>query len=277
MNSAFSPLGWGIFFFYLGILGISSYLFCKVKITSTQDYFTSPNSIPTFAAAISIVATSQSAATFLGVPEFAYKNNFTLIGFYFSSLIAVIFVAYFFVPKFYEIKALTVYELLENRYGENAKKQAGLMFLLGRILASGARLYIAALAVSMILFLDISLPHMITALLILLLGALVYTYFGGVRSVIYSDVIQTIVYVSAGIMVFWYLYDSLDTKEAFTTLQTLGKLDMLETSLDGKFSIYGLLGGWLLLNIAAFGLDQDMSQRVISCKNKQEAQKSLVL
>lgn len=51
---------------------------------------------------------------------------------------------------------------------------------------------------------------------------------------------------------------------------------MLETSLDGKFSIYGLLGGWLLLNIAAFGLDQDMSQRVLYCKNKQEAQKSLV-
>lgn len=113
-----------------------------------------------FTVAISILATSQSAATFLGVPEFSYSHNFTLIGFYFSSLIAVFFIAKFFVPRFYAIKAVTVYELLESRYGESAKKQAGVMFLLGRIMASGSRLYIAALAISMILFLDITLAHM---------------------------------------------------------------------------------------------------------------------
>ncbi len=277
MSNPFSPLDWTIFILYLFALAMSSYIFSRVKITSTKDYFTSSNSIPALAAAISIVATTQSAATFLGVPEFAYKNNFTLIGFYFSSLLAVFFVAYFFVPKFYEIKAVTVYELLENRYGAQAKQQAGIMFLVGRVLASGARLYIAALAVSMILFLDISLVHMMISILLLLFGALIYTYFGGVKSVIYSDIIQTIVYVSAGGLVFYYLYSSLGSQEIFQTLNSLGKLQMIETNIDGKFSIFGLLGGWLLLNIAAFGLDQDMSQRVISCKTKQDAKKSLVL
>ena len=276
MNSGFSQLDWGIFFLYLSVLGFSSYLFSRTKITSTKEYFTSSNSIATFAAAISIVATTQSGATFLGVPEFSYTNNFTLIGFYFSSLLAVFFVAYFFVPKFYEIKALTVYELLENRYGTKAKQQAGIMFLIGRVLASGARLYIAALAVSMILFLDISLFHMLIATLLLLFGALIYTYFGGVKSVIYSDIIQSLIYVSAGGVVFYYLYSSLEIHNIYQTLHLLGKLQLINTSLDGKFSIFGLLGGWLLLNIAAFGLDQDMTQRVLSCKNKQEAQKSLV-
>ncbi|WP_304545906.1 sodium:solute symporter [Sulfurimonas microaerophilic] len=277
MNSAFSSLDWAIFATYLVILALSSYFFSKVKITSTKEYFTSANSIPALAAAISIVATTQSAATFLGVPEFAYKHNFTLIGFYISSLLAVLFVAYVFVPKFYAIKALTVYELLEKRYGENSKRQAGVMFLVGRVLASGARLYIAALAVSMILFLDISFLHMVFAISLLLIGALIYTYFGGVKSVIYSDIIQTIVYVSAGAVVFYYLYTSLHVENIYETLNSLGKLQLLETSIDGKFSIYGLLGGWLLLNIAAFGLDQDMSQRVLSCKDTKEAQRSLIL
>ncbi len=233
--------------------------------------------MPLLAVAISILATTQSAATFLGVPEFSYSHNFTLIGFYFSSLFGVIFVAKYFVPKFYEINAITVYELLENRYGESAKKQAGLMFLVGRVMASGARLYIAALAISMILFLDIAFMHMLISILILVFGALAYTYFGGVKSVILSDIIQAITYVSAGVVVVFYLYTSLEGVDILSVLNASDKLVFIDTSLDGKFSIIGLLSGWLLLNIAAFGLDQDMTQRVLSCKNKDEASRSLLL
>ena len=233
--------------------------------------------MPTLAVAISILATSQSAATFLGVPEFSYAHNFTLLGFYFSSLLAVIFVAKFFVPRFYEMRAITVYELLEKSYGDSAKRQAGMMFLVGRVMASGARLYIAALAISMILFLDTSLLHMMLSIFILLLGALAYTYFGGVKSVILSDIIQAITYVSAGLVVVFYLYTSLDGVDILSILNASNKLIYIDTSLDGKFSIIGLLSGWLLLNIAAFGLDQDMTQRVLSCKNRDEASRSLIL
>ncbi len=233
--------------------------------------------MPLLTVAISILATSQSAATFLGVPEFSYSHNFTLIGFYFSSLLAVFFIAKFFVPRFYAINAITVYELLESRYTQSAKKQAGVMFLVGRVMASGARLYIAALAISMILFLDITALHMSLSILLLLLGALAYTYFGGVKSVILSDVIQAITYISAGLLVLFYLYISLSDVAILDVLREHDKLTFIDTSLDGKFSIIGLLTGWLLLNIAAFGLDQDMTQRVLSCKNKEEASHSLIL
>ncbi|MDF1878170.1 sodium:solute symporter [Sulfurimonas sp. SAG-AH-194-C20] len=277
MNSTFSSLDWLIFLAYFGVLAFSSYWFSRSKINSTKEYFTASNAMPLLAVAISILATTQSAATFLGVPEFSYSHNFTLIGFYFSSLLGVIFVAKYFVPKFYEINAITVYELLENRYGESAKKQAGVMFLVGRVMASGARLYIAALAISMILFLDIAFVHMLISILILVLGALAYTYFGGVKSVILSDIIQAITYVSAGVLVVFYLYTSLEGVDILATLNASDKLVFIDTSLDGKFSIIGLLSGWLLLNIAAFGLDQDMTQRVLSCKNKDEASRSLLL
>ena len=277
MQSAFSTLDWLVFGGYFLVLTFSSVILSRTKITSSRDFFLSKNGMPMFAVAISVLATSQSAATFLGAPEFSYAYDFTFIGFYISALIAVIFVAFVFIPKFYEMKAVTVYELLELRYGESAKKQAGVMFLVGRVLASGARLYIGALAISMILFSDIIFLHVCISILILMFGALAYTYFGGVRSVILSDVIQAFTYISAGIAVLVFLYYSLENIDIISTLQEHNKLNFIDTSIDGKFSIIGLLSGWLLLNIAAFGLDQDMTQRVLTCKNKNEATKSLIL
>ncbi|EHP29549.1 Na+/solute symporter [Sulfurimonas gotlandica GD1] len=277
MHSAFSFLDWSVFGAYFLILAITSYILAQTKIKTSREYFVSANSMPMFAVAISVLATSQSAATFLGAPEFSYKNDFTFIGFYLSGLVAVIFVAYVLIPKFYAMRAVTVYELLETRYGESAKKQAGIMFLIGRVLASGARLYIGALAISMILFGDIIFLHVMLSITILMLGALVYTYFGGIKSVILSDIIQAITYVGAGIVVLVYLYYSLDSVNIMQVLSENNKLRLFDTSLDGKFSVIGLLSGWLLLNIAAFGMDQDMTQRVLSCKNKEDAAKSLIV
>ena len=277
MNSSFSSLDWFVFFAYFLVLGVTSYVLSQGKIKTSREYFVSANSMPMFAVAISVLATSQSAATFLGVPEFSYKNDFTFIGFYLSALLAVIFVAFVLIPKFYALRAVTVYELLESRYGESAKKQAGLMFLVGRVLASGARLYIGALAISMILFGDILFLHVMLSITVLMFGALAYTYFGGVKSVILSDIIQAIIYVGAGVVVLVYLYYSLEHVNILQTLQEHQKLRIFDISMDGKFSVIGLLSGWLLLNIAAFGLDQDMTQRVLSCKNKNEAAKSLIV
>ena len=277
MQSAFSALDWFIFGGYFLLLGVSSWLLSRTKINSSREYFVGSNTMPMFAVALSVLATSQSAATFLGVPEYSYAHDFTFIGFYFSGLLGVIFVAFVLIPKFYEMQAVTVYELLEKRYGESAKKQAGVMFLVGRVLASGARLYIGALAISMILFGDILFFHMSLSIVILMLGALAYTYFGGIKSIIFSDVIQAITYVGAGIAVVVFLYYSLENVNIIETLNAHNKLDFIDTSFDGKFNLFGLLSGWLLLNIAAFGLDQDMTQRVLSCKNEKEAAKSLIV
>ncbi len=277
MDSAFSLLDWLVFGGYFAILAISSYILSSSKISSTREYFVSANSMGMLAVAISVLATSQSAATFLGVPEYSFAHDFTFIGFYLSALLAVVFVAYVLIPKFYKIQAVTVYELLEKRYGSTAKKQAGVMFLVGRVLASGARLYIGSLAISMILFADITFVHITISIAILMFGALAYTYFGGVKSVILSDIIQAITYIGAGIAVLIFLYYSLENINILESLNEHNKLKLFDTSLDGKFSIIGLLTGWLLLNIAAFGLDQDMTQRVLSCKNEKEAAKSLIV
>jgi len=279
MHSAFSLWDWIIFASYFIILVITSLFFSREKIETTRDYFVGGNRVPMFAVAMSVLATSQSAATFLGGPEYAYSKDLTFLGFYISAFLAVIFVAKVLIPRFYAIEAVTVYELLEKRYGTLAKKQAGVMFLVGRLFASGARLYIGALAISMILFLDIEALHVGISIVVLMLGALAYVYFGGVKSVIFSDIIQAVTYIGAGVAVLVYLYMSLHTDmgTVIATLEADHKLQLLDWSLSGGFSVWALLGGWFLLNIAAYGLDQDMTQRALSCKDSKEAQDSLML
>ncbi|NOZ90828.1 MAG: sodium:solute symporter [Epsilonproteobacteria bacterium] len=278
MNSSFSTIDWIVFVSYFLILILTSVILSQTKVQSSRDYFTGNNSMPMWAVAISVLATSQSAATFLGGPEYSFGKDLTFIGFYISALLAVIFVAKVLVPRFYAIKAITVYEYLEHRYTPRAKRYAGVMFLVGRLFASGARLYIGALAISMILFYDISALHIAISISILIIGALGYTYFGGVKSVILSDVIQAITYIGAGLAVLFYLYYSLDAdfSTIFTTLENEQKLKVIDFSFSGGFTIWTLISGWLLLNIAAYGLDQDMTQRVLTCRDKKEGEKSLI-
>ncbi len=272
---SFGAIDWAVFGGYFAVLALSSWLFARVRIDSARDFFVGGNRIGMFAAAVSILATSQSAATFLGAPDFSYRKDWTFLGFYASALLAVVFVAGVLVPRFYAMRAVTVYELLEKRYGPEAKRAAGAMFLLGRIFASGARLYIGALAVAMLLYGDIEAPHMAVSIGVLLAGALAYAAFGGVRSVIYSDAIQAFTYVGAGIAVLVYLMQALSADPAtlWHLLATEEKLTLVRGG--GTFGIASLLVGWTLLNIAAYGLDQDMTQRVLSCRDGRSGARAL--
>ena len=281
MQAGFSFYDWLIFASYFTLLIFASIFLANKNMKTSREFFVASNAMPIYAVALSLLATAQSAATFLGAPEFSYRYDLTLIGFSITSLLAIYIVSKVLIPRFYAINALSVYELLKGRYGESASRSAGIMFLVGRVFASGARLYIAAIALSMIVFYDVSLFSIVLSVLILIVGALIFTYFGGVKSVIYSDIIQIVVYLGAGIAVLFYLYSSLnmDVTSIMSKLSDAEKLKFVDFELsftnEGKFNIFALLGGYLLLNIAAFGLDQDLTQRVLSCKNEKQANISL--
>lgn len=280
MNSSFSTLDWAIFGSYFLLVILSTVWLSRIKVKSSKDYFVGEKSLPMFAVAISVLATSQSAATFLGAPDLAYKGNLTFIGFFFSALLAVVIVSKVLVPRFYEIGAITVYELLEKRYSPRAKRDAGAMFLVGRLFASGARLYIGALAVSMILFSDIAPLHIILAIVILMAGSLGYAYFGGIKSIIYADIVQVIIYIGAALFIIYHLYFTLlggDFNLIFSTLAQDKKLKIVDFALTGSYNFWALITGLLLLNIAAYGLDQDMTQRILTCKDKNEGARSLLV
>lgn len=287
MNTLFTTLDWVVFVAYFALIAYIGWYFSRKKITTTRDYFLGNNSMPMWVVAVSVLATSQSAATFLGGPDSGYRSNLTYLATNIGGILGALFVAWILIPRFYQLRAATVYELLEARFGERSKRRAGIMYLVGRVFASGSRLYMAAIAVSMILFSNIAPSSVISAVVIITVVGLAYTYMGGIRSVIWSDLIQLIVYVGAAVAVVFYLYTQIpaDFSEIVNALQNPGngqasKLTLLDFNLDfspkGTFSFWACITGFVLLNIGAFGLDQDMTQRLLTCKDAKEGSKAMI-
>lgn len=283
----YSHLDWLVFAAY-GLLLILSGWFFNRSAHNSRDYFLGGNKMPVWVVAISILATSQSAATFLGGPDQGYRGDLSYLATNIGAFIAAIFVSVFLIPRFYRHKVFTVYELLESRFGSRAKTQSGMMYLFGRVFASGSRLYIAAIAISMILFGSFTADTVILSTFILVSVGLLYTVYGGIRTVIFSDVIQCVIYVGAAVAVIFFLYNAIpiDLATLLEVLATSGvdqssKLTLLHFDLDfsstGAFNFWSILTGLVLLNIAAFGLDQDMTQRVLTCKNAKQGSKAMIL
>ena len=285
MELHFTGLDWGIFALYLAILVGTGWYFSQNRSKSSRDYFLAQNSMPMWMVAVSTLATTQSAATFLGGPDLGYRGDLTYLFTNFGAVLAALIVAHYLVPRFYASRVTTVYGLLQTRFGESAKLRAGTVYLLGRVFASGARLYMAAIAVSMILFNDIAAGHVVTAVLLLSAAGLLQTLIGGVRSVIQSDVLQCGVYVSAALAVvavlLWQIPADLGQIQAVLSAPADGsasKLKLIDTSWDlaDPFNLWSTFTGFALLNIAAFGLDQDVTQRLLTCKTPRDGARAVL-
>ena len=288
MAANYTILDWAVFLAYGILLLVSGWWINRKQANNSSDYFLGGHNMPMWMVAVSVLATSQSAATFLGGPDMGYRGDLSYLVTNIGAFIAAFFVAFFLIPKFYHYKVYTVYELLEQKIGSSAKKQAGIMYLFGRVFASGARLYMAAIAVAMIIFGNIEADSVIIATIIISVVGLAFSVFGGVRSVIYADVIQAFVYISAALFVIYFLLAAIpaDFSQIIAVLENPGvgqasKLTLFNFSVDfssaGVFNFWSAITGFVLLNIAAFGLDQDMTQRVLTCKNAKEGSKAMLL
>lgn len=280
-------LDWAVFFGYFAILAVAGWWVNQQKAGTSKDYFLAANSMPVWVVALSVLATSQSAATFLGGPDIGYRGNLSYLATNIGAVIAAIIVMRVFLPRYYQLNVTTVYELLQQRFGASAKDHAGKMYLFGRLFASGARLYMAAIAVAMLLFNDIQPSSVVVAVLLLAFIGLACTVTGGIRSVIYTDALQCAVYVLAALLVLGFLYHSigLDIASLYQALHnptdsSQSKLLLFDWRLDfssaGVFNMWSALSGFVLLNIAAFGLDQDMTQRVLTCKDSKAGATALL-
>ncbi len=286
-STLFSMFDWMVLSLYFILLAASGYLLSK-KQNSTDDYFRAGGQIPMWAAGISFLATSLSAATFIGGPQQAYNGNLTYLSSIIGSLIAVFIVAIFFVPAFYRSKVVTVYALLDKRFGSIATLSASGAFMVGRVFASGARIYIAALPASLIIFGDIEMRHQLIAIGSLTLIGIFYTLFGGIKSVIWTDCIQMVIFLGAAIMALNLLLQKIPApfSDIITILKSSGsngasKLDFLHLGFDGfgsahTYTLLTAIFGFSLLNLGAYGTDQDMAQRLLTCRSSAKGSWSAV-
>ena len=282
MTAHFTLLDWGIVASYILLLALAGILATR-RQRDAADYFLAGHRVPIWLVAVSVLSTTQSAATFLGAPDYGYRGDYTYLTSYLGPLLAAFLVAKFLIPRFYAEGVTTVYELLLNRFDARAMRAAGGMYLIGRIFASGARLYLAAIAVSMIIFADIEPSNVFLASTVLVLLGLVFTFIGGLRAVIWSDLVQVLLYVGAAVALLCLLWASIPapTGEIVAGLTTTpegeNKLRLIDLSLDlsAPFSLLATVTGITLLFFASMGLDQDITQRFLACRNSRDGSRAL--
>ena len=279
MTLAFGALDWAVVAAYVGALALAGWLSSRRSMRNADAYFLASHHVPVWLVTISVLSTTQSAATFLGAPDNAYRGDYS----YLASNIAAIIVGHWLIPRFYALKVTTVYELLETRFDARARRAAAAMYLVGRILASGARLYLAAIAVSMMIFLDVDPQHIVIAAAVLMLFGIVFTLFGGLNAVIWSDLVQVTLYVGAALIVLFLLWNRIPASgaEIFEALRHApdgtDKLRLIDWSMDvtKPFTLLAILTGVVLLNIGNAGLDQDTTQRFLACEDARAGRRAL--
>ena len=285
MHSTFALLDWVVIGLYTIVLFAGGWLFRPRRATSTRDYFLAGGTIPAWMAAISVLSATQSAATFLGGPDYGFRNDYTYLAGNIGGLIGALFVAHFLIPRYYAIRATTVYELLEARFSRRAMRAAGAMFLIGRVFAGGARVYLAAIAVAMVMFASVDAGGIVIAAALVMLAAFGFTFAGGLRSVILNDLIQFVIYLGAALAVLVWLWTSIPAT-AGQIVAGLGnapggvdKLRLFDWSLDPSkpFAMPAVIFGVSLLYVASTGTDQDVTQRLLASKDAKVGVRGLLL
>ncbi len=288
IGSEFTSADWLILTAYFLTLAITGYLLSRKTNQTTKDYFLGSRQMPPWAVAISIVATSLSAVTFISVPESAYLGDLTYLATNIGMILAAIVIAFIFLPAFYQSRSASIYELLEARFGTSSRKAASITFMVGRVLASGARIYAGAIPASILLFgLDKGTDpeNLIIAIAILTAVGIGYTLAGGISSVIWSDVIQFGILIGAALVAIVLIANSFTVpiSQIIAELQSGGKdgaskLTLFDLSLDPRqsFSLPACIIGFTLLGIGSYGTDQDLAQRMLTCKSAKAGARSII-
>ncbi len=240
-----------------------------------RGYFLGESNIPTWAVMISIVATETSTATFLSVPGVAYKGDCRFLQLAFGYLVGRVIVATVLLPWYFRGEILTAYQLLQDRFGGPTRTTASILFLVARSLGDGLRLFLAAMMLR-----HLTEWSLETAIVAVAAITVVYTFLGGMKAVIWTDVIQFSVYILGALVALMILAGKLPGgwAELLATARDSGKLRVLDFSFDltKDYTFWaGLIGG-MVLNTATHGADQLMVQRYLSARSQRQAATALV-
>lgn len=294
LSGPLRPLDWLVLAAYAALIVAAGFIAQRrAKAASARDYFLAGGAMPVWAVIVSTLATAQSAATFVGVPQDAYDGNLTYLSANIGGVLAALILAAWFIPAYYRLGVATPYELLERRFGPGAKLASSCAYMLGRVFASGARIYVGAIPITIAFFGERSTASLAIVIAIVMVFAILFTLRGGLESVIWTDVVQVGVYVGAALVTLVLLFRAIPAplSDILAALQSGGpnhasKLTVIKSGLDttkplgfdpaAPFTLLTACTGWLLLNLAAFGTDQDLVQRLLSCKSARQGARSVM-
>ncbi|MGJ8640158.1 MAG: sodium:solute symporter family transporter [Opitutaceae bacterium] len=268
-----------VLLYFGAVLGIG--WFQSRKGGDSEDFITGSRQMPWLAVLGSLVATEVSAATFLGTPGAGFSQNMNYLQMGVGSFLARIFIAFAFLGAFYSVQSLTIYDFLAKRFGNRTRYTASAFFIVTRLLASSVRLMIASTGLSLIL----NVPF-IWCLAAFTVIAIAYTGSGGIRGIIWTDVLQAFVFIGSGLILIAFIAHSIGWQNILEIGRENGRFEIFKFTPDSDG-----IGGWFndsklfyvavlfgfISTTAAFGTDQDLTQRMLTCKDVKSARRSVIL
>jgi len=257
---------------------------------TVRDYFVGNRTTSWWVISLSIVATETSTLTLIGVPALVYTTyarpeqggSLMYLQVVVGYLIGRVVISLILLPAYFKGDLLTAYALLERRFGAGAKHFAASLFLVMRALAEGVRVFAASLVIGAVLASSFSgVPHLwLWSIVIVGLLTLIYTFEGGIGAVIWTDLIQFVIYIGGSILAAYELIHL--TPGGMTgimnTASQAGKLQLVSFSWDFfvPFTFWAGIAGGAFLTTASHGTDQLLVQRLLTCKNLRDSQKALI-
>lgn len=251
------------------------------KQKSIKDYFLGSQNIPWWAVCFSIVAAETSALTFISIPGLAYLTNLNFLQVTFGYLLGRILVAIFFLPAYTKGELKTAYTFLENRFGSKTRTFASIVFLFTRTAADGVRLFATAIPLKLMLGIEYPL-----AILIIAIISLIYTYTGGLKGIIWVDVIQMFIYSGGAIVAAIFLLNILPdgwstvlssaSPENKFDIFNLGFSDGISGFFNQPYTLIGGLVGGMFLSMASHGTDQLIVQRLLAAPDLKSRRKAII-
>ncbi|MBZ5598823.1 MAG: sodium:solute symporter [Acidobacteriia bacterium] len=242
---------------------------------SLRDYFLADRNIPWWAIALSIVAAETSTLTIISIPGLAYDTNLTFLQVVFGYLVGRVVISFVLLPHYFRGDLFTAYELIERRFGPRLRSLTAGLFLVTRAAAEGVRVYAVSIVVAIALGTgEIASIAIITTL------TLIYTFEGGLAAVIWTDVVQTFIYVGGTVVGLFTILHLVPGGWAaiHSVAETAGKLRVFDFAPDlwKPYTFWaGLIGG-AFLTTASHGTDQLIVQRLLAARNQRQSVTALL-
>ena len=244
---------------------------------SNDTYFRGDKKSPWYVVAYGMIGASLSGVTFMSVPGGVYSGQFTYLPLVLGYILGYIVIAYVLLPLYYKLNLTSIYSYLGQRIGGASERTGSLFFIISRLLGSALRMYLVVFVLYEFMFKAWGVPFWIPAVVFIVL-ILAYTFRGGIKTVIWTDTLQTTFLLLAAIVTVVYILSEMDISivDLLAQMTESGKTKVFETDWQNdKFYLKQILSG-AFITITMTGLDQDMMQKNLTCKSLKDAQKNMI-